>query len=472
MPKTMRKKLTENFVLIGLALLSLALLSAGLWMVYDANGSHTVTIAADSLRDESYVMMQALQTVAARHYPSIKINVRQTIGSAESQQLLERGDVQLAAAQADIPAASSARTVASLFEEDFQLLVHKNSAIAQFADLKGKRIALPQSGGQYQSFLAVATHHGMKKNDFTFVGGDQERADQAFARGEADARFMVRSINNGAVAKLVAGGNANILPIDQALRVRTPAYVAATIPKGAYSVDPIVPAADVPTIGTVRVLMARRGVDNRVIRALTETLMERRQEMAAAISTQDAPVRTLVSQISQPGVVAGLTAVMHPGASSYYTPNPPSFVVAHLDSLTFFFAAFILAALWIAELRRTSWRVKKELADTYNRRSMALMEEAQISPSLAALEPVQGELMTLLQGAVEDLNRARLSEASFHSVNEVWRAGMEVIRNRRAVLDSERVSTVEGFTAINAGSGPVEPPSKWSLARFLHSKKN
>ena len=160
-----------------LRLLILCLVSAVVVAVvgvgaYQSLTTYHVTLAAGNVTGESYVMSSALKAVVEQHYPKIQITVRETGGTAENLHLLEQGHVEMATAQADVPAGPSARLVAYLYEDVFQLLVRHDLDLEGFAELRGKRIALARTGGQFRSFLSVAEHFGLKAPDFRFVGED------------------------------------------------------------------------------------------------------------------------------------------------------------------------------------------------------------------------------------------------------------------------------------------------------------
>src|SRR5262249_33624000 len=84
-----------------------------------------ITIAAGNRSGESYVLAQALKSVAERRHPDLSIRVRETGGTAENLALLEKGEIDVATAQADVPAGRQARMVAYLYSDTFQLLVRK-----------------------------------------------------------------------------------------------------------------------------------------------------------------------------------------------------------------------------------------------------------------------------------------------------------------------------------------------------------
>ena len=470
--RSMAKLIAGRIVIVILALVSIALLGTGASIAYKRFKTNTIAIAAGSSKAESYVMMQALKTVVERHYPRLKLTVQETGGTSESLQHLDRGESQLAAAQADVPAGPSATAVAVLFEDNFQLLVHKASPITQFTDLKGKKIGLARTGGQFRSFLFVAKHFGLREADFTFVGGDDESGDLAFARDEADAIFRVRGLHNAAITQLATGGNATFIPIEHAsaMHVDSSAYKPTTIPKGAYLGNPPVPAVDLATVATDRLLLARADVDDEVIASITQVLMENRQEISDAISNNEQAVRPLVSQVTQPVFRAGSGPPVHPGALAFYDRNRSSFVAGHADMLTLGLIAFVLAGLWISELRRSSSQNQKNRADDYNRKIVDLMAEAQTAASHEELDPIRTELMTVLATAIQDLDMNLLSERSFQSFHTVWQVAMDVIRDGKSALAAPP-SSAANPRAAQLSPGAVEAkPGRWSLTRLLTSK--
>src|SRR6202020_134487 len=171
-----------------------------------------------------------------------------------------------------------ARSVAVLYDDTFQLLVPKQSQAKSLVELEGKRIALAQSGGQFQSFLHVADHFGLHQADFQFVGTSDEDAGEAFLNGGAEAIFRVRALGDPSIQQLVQSGKVRFLPIAHAaaMRIKNPAFEAAVIPEGAYLGNPPVPSQDFPTVAVQRTLLARDNASATAVRAVTEALIERR----------------------------------------------------------------------------------------------------------------------------------------------------------------------------------------------------
>ena len=437
---------------ITLVVLSVGLIAGLAIAWWQRSKTQYVTLAAGASSGESYILGNALKTVVERHYPKIRLNLLQTGGTVENLRMLEDGRVQLATAQSDILPGPKARAVAVLYDDTFQLLVPKISRLQSFVDMQGQRIALAQSGGQFQSFLHVAEHFGLHQGDFQFVGKSDEDAEDAFLNGRAEAIFRVRAIGDPSIGQLVQSGKVRFLPIEHAaaMKIKYPAFQAALIPVGAYLGNPPVPEQDFPTVSVERTLLARDDANTAAIRAITGVLIERRQEIMQEIPAGMTEVRLLLVQTRRPVPQSGLGPALHPGALSFYDKDKPSFLLAHADYVGLIFTVGLMAGSWIWELKRWMQRQQKSNADQYSNRVVALISGVQEVHSLAPLDEAWRELLNILTEAVHDLDADKLSEESFNSFRVILQIGMEVTKERRALLLS-----------TNAASGvvPLVAPS-------------
>jgi uncharacterized protein len=430
-------RLDFNHILrLALGALSLTLIAVLAVAGWQGSRTQHITLAAGASSGESYILGNALKTVVERHYPKIRITVLETGGTVENLTMLQAGGAQLATAQADIPAGSRARSVAVLYDDTFQLLVAKDSPAQGLVDLRGKRIALAQSGGQFQSFLHVAEHFGLRPADFQFVGTNDEDARVAFLSGRADAIFRVRAVGDPSIRQLVESGRVRFLPIEHAaaMRITHPAFEAFVLPVGAYSGNPAIPSQDFPTIAVNRTLLARDDANAAAIRAITGVLIERRQEIMHEIPSGMAEVRLLLVQTRRPELQSGLGPALHPGAISFYDRDKPSFLLAHADYVGLILTVGLMAGSWIRELKRWMQRQQKNQADIYSKRVVDLISDVQRTGSLAPLDDTWGELLNILTAAVHDLDADKLSEESFNSFRAILQIGMEVTKERRAQL--------------------------------------
>src|SRR5262249_11897786 len=151
------------------------------------------------------------------------------------------------------------------------------------------------------------------------------------------------------------------------------------------------------------------------VRAITGVLIERRQELMEEIPVQMAEVRLLMAQVRRPEGGTGLGAPPHPGATSYYDKDRPSFVMAHADLVGLMLTVFLMISSWIWELKQLIQRRQKNKADQYSTRAIELMTAAEGSESPAQLDEIWRELLRMLTKAVHDLDRDSLSEESFES---------------------------------------------------------
>lgn len=432
-------KLDFNKVLrIMLVALSLGLIAILVVVLVQHSKTEHLTLAAGSSSGESYILGSALKTVVERHYPRIRITLLETGGTVENLQMLQDGRAQLATAQSDILPGPRARALAVLYDDTFQLLVPKDSQAQTLVALQGRRIALAQSGGQFQSFLRVVEHFGLHQADFHFVGANDQAAADAFLNGRADAIFRVRAIGDPSIQQLVQSGKVRFLAIEHAaaMKIKYPAFAAALVPVGAYLGNPPVPAQDVPTVAVQRTLLARDSANAAAIRAITGTLIERRQEIMQEIPPAMTEVRLLLVQVRRPEPQAGLGPALHPGALSFYDKDKPSFLLAHADYVGLILTVGLMAGSWIWELKRWMQRQQKNNADQYSKRVVALITSVQNINSLPHLDETWNELLSILAQAVNDLDADKLSEESFNSFRVILQIGMEATRERRTILMS------------------------------------
>jgi uncharacterized protein len=431
---------------LTLAAASVCIVAGLAVILWQQSRTQYITLAAGDSHGESYILSSALKTVVERHYPRIRINLLETGGTVENIAMLSAGRAQLATAQADIVPGPTARTVAVLYDDTFQLMVRKDSHIQQLTDLRGKRIALARSGGQFQSFLRVAEHFGLHEEDFHFIGSSDTAADLAFENGQADAIFRVRAIGNPSIQRLVQKGDIRFLSIEHAaaMKINQPAFQPASIPEGAYLGNPPVPDSNVPTVAVQRTLLALDSASPDAIRAVTSVLMERRQEMMQEIPANLNDVRLLLAQVHQPQLQVGLGPALHSGAASFYNKDKPSFLMAHADYIGLVLTVALMVASWIWELNRWMQRRQKSAADHYNNRAVALITAAQEAQSDALLVDIWRELLATLTKAVQDLDADRMSQESFNSFRSILQIGLEVIKERRAILASSPAASSQG----------------------------
>ena len=417
---------------IGLLAISLGVVGwfgADLW---GRNRTYRLVLAAGSSTGESYILAKAIETVIEAKVPRVNIEVQETNGTADNLKQIEANKVDLATAQADVPAGGIARTVAILYSDSFQVVVQGKSTLQKFTDLKGKRIGLDPKGGQYASFLQVAQHFGLVEKDFTFIGDSDQNSDLAFQQGQVDAIFRVRAIGNSQIATLIRNNGGRLIPIEQAeaMRVKHPAFEPTKLPKGAYQGNaPTVPAEDLSTVSVQRLLLANANLNPEILLQITQAINENRRELQAAIPPSVSNAAPLVSAIRRPETTGGTGIPVHPGALSYYDRDEPSFIQKNAEYLGLILTLTLLGGSWLWEFTRWMDRRKKDLADNYIEQVVDVMNACQT----ATLQPKEAliKIDHIFEQVADELIQDGISQESFRTFIEAYKTVREVNDRKR-----------------------------------------
>jgi TRAP transporter TAXI family solute receptor len=248
-------------------------------------------------------------------------------GSVANVEALRAGARPLALVQSDVaeaalhasppfgghPPFGELRAVMALHVALFVVLARRDADIASFADLKGRRVAVPPRGsGGRATFDKVVQYHGWGQEK-AFARVIETPADElgaALCEGRADAAIAVAGQPDASLAA-AAGRCATRLvsvagpPIERLLR-RYAVYRALTIPGRLYPGN----AAAVPTIGLRVLLVAPAALDGRVVGRMVQTTLGNVGRLRAAHpSLEGAEARDLVPRGGLP---------LHPGARDAY----------------------------------------------------------------------------------------------------------------------------------------------------------
>ncbi len=440
----------SKFVFISLGLFSMGLVAFSMWRIVGRLTAPEIILAAGDMQGESYIISQAIEKVVESK-SNIKITVQETGGTSESLEMLKTGQVQMAAAQADVAseemdvstrktkpsksegANAGLRTVAVLYQDLFQLVV-RDPSLNKFTQLKGKTVALPAKGGQYKSFQKIAKHYGL--SDITITGNlkgqqdyDDTKAEEDFKSGRANALFRVRAVGNKGISTLVENHNGRLVTIPQAeaMKIKHPAFESTKIPQGAYKGNPAVPDEDLPTIAVSRLLVASDTVDKSVIREITRIILENPQAIADAVSPEHPEVKPLIANLKDPreSASAGLPP-LHPGARAFYDRNQPSFVQENADYLALILTILLITFSWIRQIKVWMESSRKNEADEYIQSAINLMKA-----SSGNLENHQKQLDEIFKKAADALIDERISQESFRTFNEAYKTSREAIDRER-----------------------------------------
>jgi uncharacterized protein len=388
-----KKSISESFrdldgptkaILLILLLISLGMIGWVVNLALQRHRVHRFILAAGSRTGESYVLAKAIEQVVEAQIPQVEIEVQETRGTTESLEQLEQRQADLAMMQADATIGPNTRSLAVMFEDKFQLVVQEDAEIKSFVDLKGKRIGLPTKGGQYDSFMSVANHYGLRHKDFTFVGENEFIVDYDFQTKKVDAVFFVRALGNRRVSMLISVFGGRLVPIEQAdaMKVNEPAFSAAKIPQGAYrGSSPSVPERDLPTVALKRLLVAHQAVDVDLISQITKVINEQRRDLQNAVPPEFGNAAPLVANIQPPELNNGAAVPLHEGADRYYNRDQPSLIQKNVDLIALSVTLGALFWSWIWEFRNWVARHRKNMADDYIEKLLQTLQACQSGQS-------------------------------------------------------------------------------------------
>lgn len=253
--------------------------------------------------------------------PDVRIQQVDTSGSLDNIQGLEDGAIDIGLSQAGIAYMAyngrlhqSARPmrrirgVAILNSSAVQLLVGPRSRIRSIDELVGRRVGVGPDDSGAAVISQALLHAYFSPGDVHEVNATVPQTTSMLLADAIDAAFTVSSVPNEDVKHMTEAG-ARLIPIrgPRVNRLRTvyPFFRSEIIPAGAYhGMD-----QPVDTLSVDVVLLARTGLDDAIVRRLTEGLFQMLPQLNAELPFLKgmAPERAPATPVP-----------LHPGAALYY----------------------------------------------------------------------------------------------------------------------------------------------------------
>ncbi|BAZ45662.1 TRAP transporter solute receptor TAXI family protein [Chondrocystis sp. NIES-4102] len=388
-----------------------------------------LTIAAGPSTAESFELSQVIAEQLSIYSPRIKLRVLDTKGSEENLELLQQRKVQLASVPVSGDLNPSIRLVSFLFDDVFQIVVAENSGIETIADLKGKRIAIPEPETDADEFFWILVkHYRLSPEDIKEVSLSGTDANAAFLNNQVDAVFRVRPSGNKLIQELVQQKQARIIAVDQAaaLKVQYPKFKSALIPKGVYQGNSPIPQRDLPTVSVDRILISDERVNNDAIYEITRLLYEQRQFLTSRMP--------LSNEINPPDQTKGLILPIHAGAAKYYDREKPSFLSENADLVALILTVVAGVLSWLWRLKQKFASVQKNRSDRYNREFLRLIEQIKRCENLDSLNKIRDTLYQEFAVVIDAFDRDLITSESLQSVRFAWEATLYALQDQESYL--------------------------------------
>ncbi len=255
-----------------------------------------------------------LLAAAADRSGTARLEPLRSGGSAENLEMLRAGRADLAMSLSDTardsPGAENLRAVGRVYENYFQVAVRRDGTVGSLSDLAGRTVSVgaPGSGATTLSERVLATAGLSGPDAVRRVRQPMRDAAVALADGSVDAVMWAGGVPTPAFADAVD----DIRLLDLTAAVNTlrqrygTTYEPVPVPAGAYGRHPAV-----TTVGVANLLLAHRDVDDKVVAAVVDLLLDDPSALVPdqAIGSQFLDAQSLI----QTGAVA-----LHPGAVAEY----------------------------------------------------------------------------------------------------------------------------------------------------------
>ena len=420
-------------VLIVTALIGIA---GGGWWYYDqSNGEPTVlTVAAGQRGSDAHSLLVEVGEVLERHSDKVRLSVLSSKNSSTNITMVNNGDYDLGTISSDTPVSASIRLIADLFPDYFILITRADKSVHSIPDLRGKRIAVPEDGSsELLAFWSVIDHYDMPTGSFDFISTSLEDGAARFLAGEVDGVFLVRSLRDAALLRLIEDAglkkmSLRFVPIEQAsaITLKRPFFKPGTVVRGAFDGNPVLPRRDVTTVTVNRLLVSNDKADADAIRELTRVLFENRLDLLIRIPL----AATIVGANNE----AGASLPFHDGAMSYYNRDAPSFLQENAEPIALIVTLIAMLISGLLALRSRFSATQKNRLDSYNYQLLDIAEEAQKSTTTSELKQLKKELFSILETVVKALDTDDVTEEGFQSFSLLWESVRETINDRVAEL--------------------------------------
>lgn len=264
---------------------------------------------------------EALARSYAKSMPDVRIERVETPGSVHNIEALQDGTVDIGLAQAGIAylayngqlrestrSLRHIRGIAVLNASDVHLMVGPGSKIRSIDELHGRRVGIGPKGGALALTSQMVLQGYFPEGEVEEISTTVPKTMAMLLDNSLDAAFTFASVPNDE-AKTLTDAGARLLqlrgPAVDRLRTTSPFFRSTIIPARSYTGQ----TEPVHTLSIDVVLLARAGLDDAVVRRLTESLFRMLPQLSAELPFLKGMV---------PERAPATPVPLHPGAALYY----------------------------------------------------------------------------------------------------------------------------------------------------------
>src|SRR5882724_5378768 len=243
-------------------------------------------IAVGPANSDDIKVVQALTQAFTHAHSHVRLRPMQTDGATASAQALADGKADLAIIRGDLDVPKNAQAVATLRKNVAVLWVpppvkvkgkKAPPKITKIGQLAGHRIGvIGRTQANVNLLKVILKQYGVDPNKVEIIQFPANEAAEAIRNQKADAYIAAGPVNSKITTDAILassrdGGTPTILAIDlaDAIAQNHPAYEASDIPAGSFG---SVPEDEVKTISFAHHIVARKGLSESTVGALTRQL--------------------------------------------------------------------------------------------------------------------------------------------------------------------------------------------------------
>ncbi len=434
----------QKTMLVTLAAL-LAVVGALAGGYYFAMRPFTLRIAVGPVNSDDIKVVQALTQAFSHAHSQVRLRPMQTDGASASAQALADGKADLAIIRGDLDVPKNAQAVATLRKNVAVLWVppatkgkgkKAGSKITKISQLSGHRIGVVgRTEANVNLLKVILQQYGVDPGKVEIVQFPANEVAEAIRSQKADAYLAAGPVNSKITADAISasvrdGGTPKFLAIDaaEAIAQNHPAYEASEIPAGAFGGSPARPEEEIKTISFSHHIVARRGLSESTVAAVTRQLFAIRQTLKT-----DFP---LAAKIETPDTDKDAVIPAHPGAAAFVDGEEKTFLDRYSDFIWWGLmglSAMGSAGAWFAGyLKKDERNNNSSLRD----RLLDMLAAARHSDSTDELDAMQAEADGILRDTLHCFEHGAIEEGALTAFNIALEQFHNAVADRKALLMS------------------------------------
>jgi TRAP transporter TAXI family solute receptor len=439
-PRSAQRKM----LLVTLAAI-LAIVGALAGGYYFAMRPITLRIAVGPANSDDIKVVQALTQAFTHAHSQVRLRPMQTDGASASAQALADGKADLAIIRGDLDVPKNAQAVATLRKNVAVLWVppavkgkgkKAGAKITKIPQLSGHRVGVVgRTEANVNLLKVILQQYGVDPGKVEIVQFPANEAAEAIRNQKADAYLAAGPVNSKITADAIAasvrdGGTPRFLAIDsaEAIAQNHPAYEASEIPAGAFGGSPARPEEEIKTISFSHHIVARRGLSESTVAAVTRQLFAIRQTLKT-----DFP---LAAKIETPDTDKDAVIPAHPGAAAFVDGEEKTFLDRYSDFIWWGLmglSAMGSAGAWFAGYLKKDERNNNS---SLRERLLDMLAAARHSDSTDELDQMQAEADGILRDTLHCFEHGAIEEGALTAFNIALEQFHNAVADRKALLMS------------------------------------